>query len=87
MILVFRENNLKESHVQTQKLFLSLRENYNKNAELPWLRWWDTQGNLLLTGEERAVIERQKRERITEKLRTLSADQLNALGIDPEMLD
>ncbi len=24
------------------------------NTELPWLRWWDNQGNLLLTGEERA---------------------------------
>jgi len=25
-----------------------------QNATLPWLRWWDLQGNLLLTGEERA---------------------------------
>jgi hypothetical protein len=37
--------------------------------------------------EERAVIERQKRERIVEKLRSLSIEELNALGIDPEMLD
>lgn len=36
---------------------------------LPWLRWWDAQGNLLLTGEERA-------EKLAEKLR--------ALGVDPD---
>jgi hypothetical protein len=38
--------------------------------ELPWLRWWDAQGSLLLTGEERA-----------ERL----AAQLRALGIEPEL--
>ncbi len=32
------------------------------NLELPWLRWWDSEGNLLLTGEERAEIERQRAE-------------------------
>lgn len=65
-----------------------------QNAELPWLRWWDAQGNLLLTGyecadieREKAEVERQKRLIITEKLRSLSTEQLNALGIDPAMLD
>jgi Uma2 family endonuclease len=37
--------------------------------DLPWLRWWDLQGNLLLTGEERA-------NRLTAQLR--------ALGVEPE---
>jgi len=32
------------------------------NLELPWLRWWDNQGNLLLTGDERARIERHRAE-------------------------
>ena len=41
-----------------------------QNAELPWLRWWDLQGNLLPTGEERA-----------ERL----AAQLRALGVEPEV--
>lgn len=39
------------------------------NMELPWLRWWDLQGNLLLTGEERA-------DRLTAQLRSL--------GVEPE---
>lgn len=25
-----------------------------QNLNLPWLRWWDAQGKLLLAGEERA---------------------------------
>jgi len=32
------------------------------NVELPWLRWWDSEGNLLLTGEERAERERQEKD-------------------------
>ncbi|MBD2514335.1 Uma2 family endonuclease [Nostoc sp. FACHB-973] len=66
---------------------LGIWQGLYQNAELPWLRWWDAQGNLLLTGEERAEVERQKRLSITDKLRNLSVEQLNALGIDPEMLD
>jgi Uma2 family endonuclease len=31
-----------------------------QNLELPWLRWWDAQGNLLITGSERANIENQR---------------------------
>ncbi|MEH2013534.1 hypothetical protein [Nostoc sp.] len=36
--------------------------------------------NLLLTGEERAEVERKKQEKIVEM-------RLNALGIDPGILD
>jgi hypothetical protein len=39
------------------------------NQMLPWLRWWDSTGKLLLTGEERA-------DRLAAKLREL--------GIDPD---
>lgn len=66
---------------------LGIWEGQYQNAELPWLRWWNAQGNLLLTGEERAEVERQKRETIVKKLRSLSPEQLKALGIEPEMLD
>jgi Uma2 family endonuclease len=48
---------------------LGLWQGEYQNAELPWLRWWDLQGNLLLTGEERA---------------NRLAAQLRALGIEPE---
>jgi Uma2 family endonuclease len=41
------------------------------NQELPWLRWWDTEGNLLLTGDERAAK---------------FAAKLRELGINPDDL-
>jgi Uma2 family endonuclease len=41
-----------------------------QNQDLPWLRWWDAEGNLLLTGAERA-----------DRL----AAQLRAAGIEPEV--
>ncbi|MFP4103618.1 Uma2 family endonuclease [Coleofasciculus sp.] len=54
-----------------------------KNVELPWLRWWDSQGHLLLTGEERAEQERQRAERAEGENARLR-EQLRALGIEPE---
>ncbi|BAZ28286.1 hypothetical protein NIES4074_07170 [Cylindrospermum sp. NIES-4074] len=48
---------------------LGLWQGEYQNMELPWLRWWDLQGNLLLTGEERA---------------NRLAAQLRALGVEPE---
>ena len=41
---------------------------YQNQPEQPWLRWWDLQGNLLLTGQEAAQQEREKRLRLTQKL-------------------
>jgi Uma2 family endonuclease len=32
-----------------------------ENDGLPWIRWWDNEGNLLLTGDERAIVEKQAR--------------------------
>jgi Uma2 family endonuclease len=32
-----------------------------ETTPVPWLRWWDADGNLLLTGDERAIAEKQAR--------------------------
>jgi Uma2 family endonuclease len=53
------------------------------NQDLPWLRWWDSNGNLLLAGDERAEQEKLRAEQ--EKLRAdRLAAKLRELGIDPE---
>ncbi|MEH2454828.1 Uma2 family endonuclease [Nostoc sp.] len=69
-----------------------------QNAQLPWLRWWDLQGNLLLTGEERAEQESQRAEQESQRAEQESqraeqerqrADrltaQLRSLGVEPEV--
>ncbi|MBV9385999.1 MAG: Uma2 family endonuclease [Chroococcidiopsidaceae cyanobacterium CP_BM_ER_R8_30] len=76
---------------------LGIWQGFYQNAELPWLRWWDSTGNLLLTGEERAEQERrraeQERQRAEraeslleqERLRSEQlAEQLKALGFNPD---
>jgi len=46
---------------------LGLWQGKYQNVELPWLRWWNTQGDLLLSGDERAEQEYFRAEQ--EKLR------------------
>ena len=57
------------------------------NPEQSWLRWWDLAGNLLLTGREQATQEAAKRQRLAEQLKSLTPEQLAALGIDPTLLE
>lgn len=54
------------------------------NIELPWLRLWDLEGNLLLSGEERAEKEYKRAELERQKNDRLIA-QLISLGIEPEV--
>ena len=59
------------------------------NQRLPWLRWWDLDGNLLLTGEERATIEQKRadlRAEATERRSELLAVKLRELWINSEDL-
>jgi len=50
-----------------------------------WLRWWDLEGNLLLTGHEQAAVERQRTRQAQAQAARLAA-RLRTLGIDPEDL-
>jgi Uma2 family endonuclease len=84
------------------------RGSYSSHTDELWVRWWDKNGNLLLTGQEAAEVERtranvaeeranvakervrqeqQKRSQLTEHLKSLSPEQLQALGIRLELLD
>jgi Uma2 family endonuclease len=64
---------------------------------IPWLRWWDDLGNLLLTGDERAVgaeaianqerfakQQAEQRQQQAEQKAARLAEKLRELGIDPE---
>lgn len=55
-----------------------------QNVELPWLPWWDLDGNLLLSREEPTEREYQRAEQERQKKDRLIA-QLRSLGIEPEV--
>ncbi|MEM6432440.1 MAG: Uma2 family endonuclease [Cyanobacteria bacterium P01_D01_bin.115] len=78
---------------------LGIWEGAYMNQTLPWLRWWDSDGNLLLNGDERAEQEKQRAEQEKqraeqEKQRAEQekqradrlAEKLRELGVDPEAL-
>jgi Uma2 family endonuclease len=64
--------------IQSLGVELGIWQGRYQNLELPWLRWWDSQGQLLLSGDERAEQEHQRAERLAAKLREL--------GVDPETI-
>lgn len=71
---------------------LGLWQGSYQNQTQLWLRWWDDQGNLLLTGAERAELAQQRAE--TERQRTDRADRsqresiprLLGMGLTPEQV-
>jgi hypothetical protein len=69
---------------------LGIWQGQYEEMELPWLRWWDNQGNLLLTGEERAEQERQQKEAAQQQAEQERqraerlAERLRQMGINPD---
>lgn len=57
---------------------LGVWEGAYQNQTQLWLRWWNLQGNLLLTGSERAIVAEQKAARL--------AERLQAMGVDPDLV-
>ncbi|WP_442937246.1 hypothetical protein [Nostoc sp.] len=53
-------------------LELGIWQGRYQNLELPWLRWWDNQGNLLQTGWERCLRRATPTQRLAAKLRELN---------------
>ncbi|MGB7521746.1 MAG: Uma2 family endonuclease [Spirulinaceae cyanobacterium] len=53
--------------------------------EMNWLRWWDSEGNLLLWSSEQAEVERQRAEEERARAEQLAA-KLRELGIDPDQI-
>lgn len=51
---------------------------YQNQTQL-WLRWWDTSGNMLLIGSERAEIERERAETERERAEIAENAQRNAI--------
>lgn len=64
---------------------LGIWKGYYLNANLPWLRWWNNDGILLPTGEERAEAERQRAQQAEQENARLR-EKLRSLGIDPDAL-
>jgi Uma2 family endonuclease len=62
---------------------LGIWQGQEANQILPWLRWWDSAGDLLLTGEERAEWEKQRAEQEKQRADRFAA-KLREMGIDPE---
>ncbi len=48
-----------------------------------WLRWWDTEENLLLWSSKQAQQERQRAEQESQRADILAA-KLRELGVDPD---
>ena len=64
---------------------LGLWEGRYQNQTQLWLRWWDDQGNLLLTGAERAELAQKRADRAEGSQRE-SIPRLLGMGLTPEQV-
>ena len=65
------------------ELGLMLWEGEYEGVKEHWLRWCDSNGDLILTGAEAAHQERERAEAERERAERLAV-QLRALGVEPE---
>ena len=74
------------------ELFLGIRHGERLGQNINWLRWWDSEGNLLLWSSEQVEVEKARAEEEKaraeqEKARAeLLAVKLRELGVDPDQL-
>lgn len=66
-------------------LSLVLWQGQFEDSEDEWLRWADASGNLILTGKELAMRERQRADHERQRADQL-AEKLRQLGVDPNRL-
>lgn len=87
-----RYSETSETWLEQVGLGLSLWEGEFEGRQDVWLRWCYQDGNLLLTGDERAEqehqekVQQQQRAEQAEHRAQLLAERLRELGIDPETL-
>jgi Uma2 family endonuclease len=74
------------------QLNLGLWQGERLGRTIPWLRWWDATGNLLLWSSEQADLERQRAEAERQRAEAerqradVLAAKLRELGLDPDAL-
>ncbi|KAM3113658.1 Uma2 family endonuclease [Phormidesmis sp. 146-33] len=64
--------------IAPMEIEIGVWEGAYQNQNQRWLRWWSLQGDLLLTGSERAIVAEAKAARLAERLREL--------GVDPDLI-
>jgi hypothetical protein len=66
-------------------LWLGIWPGERLGQTINWLRWWDSQGNLLLWSSEQAQQERLRAQQERQRAEVLAA-KLRELGVDPDRL-
>ncbi|MEH2251461.1 Uma2 family endonuclease [Nostoc sp.] len=74
-----------ENWLEQVGLGITLWEGKFEDRQDTWLRWCYQDGNVLLTGDERAEQEGQRAEQAEQRTQLL-AERLQAMGVDPETL-
>ncbi len=72
-----------QTWLEQVELGLTLWQGKFEEREDRWLRWCDRDGNILLTGDERAQEAQQQAQEAEQKAQRLT-EQLKALGVNPD---